>query len=276
MPRRGADRARRTRPARAPAGRAAGAGMARDTAGLPSTSGRAAGSTIQSTSNPRCRSAAATGSVCTTSPMAESRTRSAFIAGAAPAASGCRGPSRRRRWPPGPRRTAPPRARAPSPACSRCPCSGRPGAGRGSARVTSSSANTTTWSTSRSAATSSRAVAFRHHRTAFALQPAHRGVAVDADHQHVRFRARALRGSARGRRAGRRSSRWPGRPSGPRRAPRAPAARPRRACPPSTPPSSPHAPRTGAPGAGSAATARRSSAADTVAVPRFITTTPPA
>ena len=51
----------------------------------------------------------------------------------------CRAPWRRRRSRPGRRTTAPPRARAPSPACSRCPCSGRRGAGRGSARVTSSS-----------------------------------------------------------------------------------------------------------------------------------------
>ena len=38
---------------------------------------------------------------------------------------------RRRRSRPGRRTSAPPRARAPSPACSRCPCSGRRGEGRG-------------------------------------------------------------------------------------------------------------------------------------------------
>ena len=78
--------------------------------------------------------------------------------------------------------------------------------------------NTTTWSTARSAATSSARSRLRQHRPAGALEPPHRVVAVDAHDEHVRLRPARPRGSGRARRAARRSSRWRGRPSGPARA----------------------------------------------------------
>ena len=70
---------------------AAGAATVCSRAGLPWRRQREAGSTIHPASHPWCRRAARVGSVCTTSPIEERRTMSAFTRGSSRGGGGCRG-----------------------------------------------------------------------------------------------------------------------------------------------------------------------------------------
>ena len=138
-------------------------------------------------------------------------------------------PSLRLRGP----RSAPAR----TPRCSPCPWRARrAGVSRTSASAVSSSKMTTP-STDGQRADDLRALAGRHDGPPRSLEPAHRGVPVDADEEGIAERAGVAGGSARGRRGGDRSSRWRGRAACPGAASPRPAGPPRqrRAAAPSSP-----------------------------------------